>query len=117
MFIDRPFVSVLVAAASALSFTPSSGLFQIGYEGGWLQDLPAIAISGTGQNPLALMADSTVRTWGRVSYYVPDGLSGIKAISAGGGFSTALKSDGTVVVWGDNSFGQRDVPFGLSKVK
>jgi alpha-tubulin suppressor-like RCC1 family protein len=115
--LSRPAAFALAAAASALSFTPSSGLIQIGYNGGWLQDLPAIAISGNGQNPLALMADSTVRTWGRVSCSVPDGLAGVKAISAGGGHSVALKSDGTVVVWGDNSSGQGNVPFGLSKVK
>jgi len=34
------------------------------------------------------------------------GLTGVTAISAGGGFSLALKSDGTVWSWGNNTFGE-----------
>ncbi len=47
---------------------------------------------------------------------VPAGLSGIKAIAAGGYHSLALKSDGTVISWGDNYYGQTEVPAGLSGV-
>ncbi len=38
------------------------------------------------------------------------------AIAAGYFQSVALKSDGTVVVWGDNTYGQRNVPAGLTNV-
>jgi alpha-tubulin suppressor-like RCC1 family protein len=38
------------------------------------------------------------------------------AIAAGNTHSLALKADGTVVVWGDNSYGQLNVPAGLSGI-
>jgi alpha-tubulin suppressor-like RCC1 family protein len=52
---------------------------------------------------------------------LPPGLNDVVAVAAGGinwgyEFSLALKSDGTIVAWGDNSFGQLDVPSGLSNV-
>jgi len=47
---------------------------------------------------------------------VPADLSGVVAISAGGGFCLALTSDGRVRAWGDNSVGQTDVPAGLHDV-
>ncbi len=57
--------------------------------------------------------------WGDNSYGqtpVPAGLSGVKAIAAGGGHSLALRSDGTVVAWGYNAQGQTAIPAGLSGV-
>ncbi|MDQ1428780.1 MAG: hypothetical protein QOK39_2256 [Acidimicrobiaceae bacterium] len=44
---------------------------------------------------------------------VPRGLTGVKAVAAGAGFSLALKSDGTVVGWGGGSSG---VPARLGSV-
>ena len=38
------------------------------------------------------------------------------AIAAGASNSVALKNDGTVVAWGDNSYGECNVPPGLSNV-
>ncbi|MGI6588466.1 MAG: cadherin-like beta sandwich domain-containing protein [Peptococcia bacterium] len=38
-------------------------------------------------------------------------------VSAGGEHSLALKVNGEVVAWGDNTFGQCDIPDGLSDVK
>ena len=40
---------------------------------------------------------------------VPNGLSGVSAIAAGGAQSLALKGDGTVVAWGCSGAGQRAV--------
>jgi alpha-tubulin suppressor-like RCC1 family protein len=92
-----------------------------------LTDVKAIAISGP--HSLALKNDGTVWAWG-YNYYgqLGDGNSGIdpatnadfvsntpvqasgltdvKAIAAGEGFSLALKNDGTVWAWGNNFFGQ-----------
>jgi alpha-tubulin suppressor-like RCC1 family protein len=44
-------------------------------------------------------------------------LSGVKAVAAGLSHSLALKEDGTVVGWGQNSYGQLDIPAGLTNVK
>jgi hypothetical protein len=60
-----------------------------------------------------------VVAWGRNDYgqsSVPDGLSGVTAITVGRIHSLVLKGDGTVVAWGNNDYGQRDVPSGLSNV-
>ena len=49
---------------------------------------------------------------------MPPGLTGVKAIAAGGTFSLALKMDGTVVAWGPaNIFGENNVPPGLDRVE
>ena len=47
---------------------------------------------------------------------MPAGLSNVVAIGAGESHSLALKRDGTLLAWGDNSFGQTNVPTGLSNV-
>ena len=41
----------------------------------------------------------------------------VKAIAAGLRHTVALKEDGTVVAWGDNSYGQCNIPEGLTNVK
>jgi len=65
---------------------------------------------------MALMADGTVKAWGRNSYgqlgngTTTDanspvqvlGLSNVVSVAAGGRFSLALRSDGTVWAWGSN---------------
>ncbi|MGH7950375.1 MAG: RCC1 domain-containing protein [Limisphaerales bacterium] len=54
--------------------------------------------------------------WGAVSQDVPTG-SDFTQISVGeDDHCLALKSDGTVVAWGDNTFGQTNVPTGLSNI-
>ena len=86
------------------------------------------AISAGSDYSLALKGDGTVWAWGWNIYsQLGDGtdgldiyvnapvqvvgkngkgyLTGITAISAGGGHSLALKNDGTVWAWGDNSLG------------
>lgn len=47
---------------------------------------------------------------------MPDNLSNVIAIAAGGFHSLALKIDGTVAAWGRNTTGQSSVPAGLSNV-
>ncbi len=58
--------------------------------------------------------------WGANTLYrqtiVPEGLSGVVAITAGLSRSMALKRDGSVVAWGNYTFGETAVPAGLSGV-
>ena len=79
------------------------------------------AISAGDGYSLALMNDVTMKGWGENSYgevgtgnnVTPQytatnvvGLTGVKAISAGGFQSIALKNDGTVWAWGSGQYGQ-----------
>ncbi|MBI3043630.1 MAG: fibronectin type III domain-containing protein, partial [Betaproteobacteria bacterium] len=89
-----------------------------------LNDVVAVA-SGGGQTSgeihyLALKSDGTVWAWGSngagqlgngstATSSVPvqvGGITGVKAIEAGGDSSLALKPDGSVYAWGYNSYGQ-----------
>jgi hypothetical protein len=47
---------------------------------------------------------------------VPNDLSNVTAMAAGGFHSLALRTNGTVMAWGWNAFGQTNVPLGLSNV-
>jgi alpha-tubulin suppressor-like RCC1 family protein len=79
------------------------------------------AIAAGGQFSLALLSDGTVRAWGndesgqlgngtfKLDSLVPvtvKGLTGVRAIAAGGEFAVAVLSNGTVEAWGSNAFGQ-----------
>jgi hypothetical protein len=60
-----------------------------------------------------------VQGWGRNDdgqADIPEGLSNVTAIAAGGAHNLALRSDGTVVAWGQNVYGQTNIPPGLSNV-
>lgn len=64
-------------------------------------------------------ADGIVVAWGDNWWDqrdVPEGLSGVTAIAAGGAHTVVLKGDGTVVALGWNFYGQLNVPEGLSGV-
>jgi hypothetical protein len=49
--------------------------------------------------------------------HVPDGLSNVVAIAAGGFHSLALRDDGTVIAWGSNDSGQAHPPADLVGVQ
>lgn len=92
---------------------------------GSLQGVASVAAAN--EHAIVLMDDGTVRTWGNDQYGqlgdgtqgfervnevnqrlpkpVP-GLSGIRAVAAGGGSDYALTAQGTVVAWGRNTEGQ-----------
>jgi alpha-tubulin suppressor-like RCC1 family protein len=76
----------------------------------------AVSLAGI---PLGGHAAQEVVAWGRNSTgqtIVPDDLSNVVAIAAGGDHTLALTAAGRVVAWGDNTYGQTNVPSGLSNV-
>jgi alpha-tubulin suppressor-like RCC1 family protein len=86
-----------------------------------------IAIAAGYADSFAVKEDGTVVAWGVWGAVhnngtlppatVPSDLGGVIAIAAGGEHSLALKQDGTVVAWGLNSYGQTNVPPGLSRTR
>jgi alpha-tubulin suppressor-like RCC1 family protein len=89
------------------------------------------AVAAGGRHSLALRADGTVVAWGAnglgqlgdgstsESSNVPVavlGLSGVKALAAGGYHSLALLSNGTVMAWGDNESGQLGIGSSVESV-
>jgi len=82
-----------------------------------LTNVAAISANGDedGEQSLVLNHDGTVVAWGNVSS-VPDDLSNVVAIAAGGWHEVALKNDGTVEAWGDDTYGQTDLPADLTNV-
>ena len=73
----------------------------------------ATAISARGDMAMWLNWDGTVGVWRRsstIGTIPPTGLSGVKAIAAGGNFALALKTTGEVMAWGDDTNHQTDVP-------
>ncbi len=52
----------------------------------------------------------------RFNYQLLSALDTFKAIAAGGEHSLALRTNGTVIAWGGNTYGQTNVPAGLSNV-
>ncbi|HEU5396553.1 MAG TPA: immunoglobulin domain-containing protein, partial [Verrucomicrobiae bacterium] len=80
------------------------------------------AIASFDYAPLALRTDGTLVAG---NYYSTGGTGGIGtvtnivnavAIAEGASHGLALKADGTVVAWGSNTYGQTNVPPGLSNV-
>ena len=121
------------------------------YTNGWntvatmptnLSNVVKVAVGG--ECAIALKADGSVVSWGRVQdygyweelydndgywtntvyiarmtdYSPPDGLFDVVDVSAGDAFLMALKADGTVMVWndGDDWYGECDTPCGLGDV-
>lgn len=87
-----------------------------------------VAVAASAVHALALKRDGIVAAWGSNANgekEVPEGLTNVVAIAAGGsdpgagagvGFSLALKADGTVVGWGKLWGHDSVVPPGLSNV-
>ncbi len=80
-----------------------------------------ISLTGTGLLPEisieqgdTILQTGTVAAWGSNTSgqtAVPAGLSGVRAIAAGGSLTMALKGDGSVVAWGNNGNGVAMLPF------
>ena len=79
----------------------------------------AVQVAGGEWHSLALKADGTLEGWGDNGAHelvIPD-YSNYVAIACGAHFSLALQSSGTVVAsLGDDSFGQTEVPDGLTNI-
>lgn len=85
-----------------------------------------VAVAGGAWHSLALKSDGTVVAWGAGTVnnpgdgydfgqsIIPSGLSNVVAISAGATFSLALEANGSLVAWGNNSYGQINIPAGLT---
>jgi alpha-tubulin suppressor-like RCC1 family protein len=85
----------VLMSSSAYVSAPPGGLVDI------------VALSGGGNNAVALRNNGTVAVWGDNSYgqlNVPAGLSNVVAVAAGQHHVLALKSDGTVATWGYLAF-------------
>ena len=77
-------------------------------------------LSGGSEQTLALLADGTVRAWGKNVYgqlgdgtttdrFMPapvSGLANVVSVGSGGIHGLALLSNGTVMAWGDNEYGE-----------
>jgi alpha-tubulin suppressor-like RCC1 family protein len=72
---------------------------------------------GSTQSGEASLSLTEVVAWGSDAEgqtNVPTGVTEIRALDGGRGFSLALKSDGTVVAWGRNTYGETEVPKDLT---
>jgi alpha-tubulin suppressor-like RCC1 family protein len=79
--------------------------------------LIAVAADPLGRGDLALREDGAVIQLQGSRDQIPAWCaSNVVAISVGGRHCLALKRDGTVVAWGLNTYGQTNVPEGLSNV-
>lgn len=74
-----------------------------------------IAVAASDLSSMALKSDGTVILWGLVQE--PSlGLSNVVAIACGDSHWLALKRDGALVTWGDNTYGQTNIPSGLTNI-
>jgi pimeloyl-ACP methyl ester carboxylesterase len=76
-----------------------------------------VGIAAGLNHSVALRSDGSVVVWG-IGNTPPDFRGKrVSKVAAGAHHTLALMEDGTVTGWGDNSWGQANVPSGLSKVK
>ena len=76
-----------------------------------------VGIAAGLNHSVALRSDGSVLVWG-LGNTAPDFRGKrVSKVAAGAYHTIALMEDGTVTGWGDNSWGQANVPAGLSKVK
>ncbi|HEX2315386.1 MAG TPA: S8 family serine peptidase [Thermomonospora sp.] len=98
---DEPSVVPAAAPGSVAAGDDHSLLVDAPYTAGMPWKTSVWASGGNGQGQLG---DGT--TTDRDELVKVRGLSEVRAVAAGGGFSLALKTDGTVWAWGDNDQGQ-----------
>ena len=86
----------------------------------YVTNVVAISSASDGYHCLGIRGDGSVIAWGYNSWYecnVPNNVSNVAAVAAGGYDSYALKSDGTIAKWGTyNYMGQLNIPAGISNV-
>ena len=76
---------------------------------------PKVALGG--DFGVAITVDGRVITWGSEQVaQVPDIVDPVAVAAGFGGHALALQADGTMIAWGGNSWGQTDVPDGLTGV-
>ena len=76
---------------------------------------PKVALGG--DFGVAITVDGRVITWGSEQIaQVPDIVDPVAVAAGFGGHALALQADGTMVAWGGNSWGQINVPDGLTGV-
>lgn len=119
--------------AIAAGFEHGLGLTTKGTVVGWGKNdfgqiaIPAdlanvVAIAASAYNSFALKDDGSVVAWGADFHNLKNGVpdlevTRIKAMAAGDSHVLAITTDDKVIGWGDNSFGQLNIPFGLTNVK
>ena len=108
---------IAAAGATALALKGDGTLVGWGYNPNGVNGPPIVPsgvthVKAIGPGLVALKDDGTVLDWYNPP---PAGLSNVVAV-ASGGCAVALKSDGTVVAWGDNTYGETNIPAGLSGV-
>ena len=94
----------LVYDGTAKAITATMGMQQI------------TSIVGANNRYTALLADGTVLPFGTYPWVQPSAVTNVAQIAAGPNHMVALRRDGVVLAWGDNSYGQTNVPAGLSNV-
>ncbi|MCX7871680.1 MAG: immunoglobulin domain-containing protein [Verrucomicrobiae bacterium] len=76
----------------------------------------AVAVAGGTAHCLALLDNGAVVGWGDNYYGQANGLSGAKAVFAGGNTSGAIMQDNTARIWGDNTHRQLNPPITLTNI-
>lgn len=75
-----------------------------------------VAVTGLRWEGLSIQSDGSIAILAGATNLPPDGIGYALGVSSGYLHSMALNDNGQVFAWGDNSYGQTNVPSGLSNV-